>query len=914
MFSYTVKIYEKSATTEVKINALVETFKIDESLDSAVLSIPRLARADAFARFSPVEIVIDDGNVERTHWWLVYTPKSELTSYAPTPRYEHTLGLIEPTKWLDKFACGTLTFTQPLGGTRYTLYDVVERLRQLTPFVPYASVSTTRLFTIDSELATYLDGIEAPQLYMDKKNLREALIEVFRYVNAIPRLDYVDGAWVLTADFINKRHLPFDIESQIIDYNNEASGEDYAQKVELYHENTITIDDDVTSSVYANSLTDTISFRSTDVVLASDDLQVQLNYKVARLLSAKIILTEVLSSTPFRKYVEIDITDYIPEKKVFDSHDLDGSSATYKYNYQSHNMFWTYGSNIIGGAGRSYGVFSLFSALMNIIADLQVVNEKSYKESEASGYFSVTMNFEYIPYIEQMKSEQYREDTTPYGNQANMLDRYATLQVNPQERINSLFQLTKNAYGQIQRLGVDTVAFSRRHRALTTFSGVNDGIYELGDYTEDGYFITKKEIVYFNSFVIARYEMSRNFNRIAQFVNIDKEFRPYEISLNKSDLTLRRNISMPFRTVEINTSNSGHVSNSLVVPFMLTFKDGTALIPFSSAAIHVGTTDPSESYYDYGSLLPLIISAEKNALKWKIDLQDTKLSGKRVVGQTTLVGTVNYYKQLQVAYTESDGTAELYRIVLYNDYWSIIEQLNTADSYYVKSVVGISKALPYIDTTKNVACGGTALGEAIAAEEHADSSDMVLYGSAINGAYYITLDDYNIYQYDSGTTTYVLQSSISPAVAMKAASVFTLPTYRVLKDGAEILSFELSVPIVAHKDLVNTFVIGDWFVQDNALIKNRSVGKDLYFWTSSQRFDKAETKNIASFATRSATTVSGEVSSNSISVETDIVNSDLNFAIADYDGNLYLGVNQINFDGTVTNVSTIYFNFKDERA
>ena len=900
MFSYTVNIYEKSGTFNVKVDSLVETFKIDESLDSAVLRIPRIARANAFARFSPVEVIVNDGNVEKTHWWLIYTPKSELSSYAPTPRYDHTLGLIEPTKWVDKFMLGSKTFTQPLGGTRYTLYAVVERIRLLTPFVPYASVSSTRLFTVDADLATYLDEIEAPQLYFDKKNLREALIEVLRYVNAIPRLEYVDGVWVLNADFINQRHLPFDIESGIIDYNNEATGEDYAQKVEVFHENTIAQEDEITTGVYSNSITDVLTASADDYILGDSTFKIILTNKVYKMLSVK---AKTFTKEGYLRTV--DITSYIVEKKIYDTYEFDDNPPAKKY-----AGYWSYGLNVIDGLNATYNALFANIALYFILTD--ALDDQFSESLHSSWTFAETSFYvEYIPYIEQMRSEQYREDTDPYGNQANMLDRYATLQINPQERINSLFQLTKNAYGQIQRLGVDTVAISRRHRALTTYSGENDGIYSLGDYTDDGYFITKKEVVYFNSFVIARYEMSRNFNRIAQFVNIDKEFRPYEISLSKSDRTLRRSIIFTPFVVEIGTSNS-HTTNSLVEPFMNTLKNVTYTVPVSQCLFERSQT--GTDYTNDAVIMPLVLSSEKNVIKYKIDFNDTKVAGKR-----TRSGSVNNLQLFQVPYTFSDGTFNYIKMTLYNGYWDYSIETNALSAAEAaRKVARVGWISPFVDTSKNVVISTSSLDSSLIFAYIFDTvSNFPIVGKS--NAYYVALsgsNSYHVFQYLVGDGYVDLNSEFTLICAYKpdGNEVYELPEYLVFKDGAEVISSEIAIPILPHKDKVNTFVIGDWLVQDNALIKPRSSEKTLYYWTSSRFFDKAETKNISFMATRSEITVSADVGVHSISVDTSIVETDLNYAIADIDGNLYLAVNQINFDGTITTVPDIYFNFRPERS
>ena len=194
MFTYNILIYERNKITSVKVDSLAYTLKLDESLDTGVLTIPRSTRRNKFSRFARVEITINDGVENKATTWLIYTTKVEIDSRGSRKTYNHTIGLIEPTKWLEKFPVGSLTFTQPLTGTQKSLYDYVERVRQLVPFVPRNKVFSTRLFRIDTTFRTQIESVIAPQIYLDKKNLREVLIELFKVVNAIPRL-YYDSGW-----------------------------------------------------------------------------------------------------------------------------------------------------------------------------------------------------------------------------------------------------------------------------------------------------------------------------------------------------------------------------------------------------------------------------------------------------------------------------------------------------------------------------------------------------------------------------------------------------------------------------------------------------------------------------------------------------------------------------------------------
>ena len=908
MLSFIAKVYEKAFTSTVSMDSLVEHFKIDESLDSAVMTMPRTQRKTQFSRFAPVKITVSDGTTTINHWWLIYTPKVVLSGFGAIPKYDHTLGLIEPTKWLEKFACGTLTFTQPIGGTRYTLLDVVARLINLTPFVPYSQVASTRLFSVDSTLATYLDSIKAPQLYFDKKNLREALIETFKYINAIPRLTYDGTNWVLNADFINQRKLDFDIESQILDYSSEASGENYGHKAEVYHENTIPTEDESQTNTYENSITNATVFKTDNVILGDSNYKIILTNKCYKLLSIKAYLNTVDAGN--NRTDVLDLTTYVVEKKVWDTLDITTPPV---FGSKPMTAYWQYGSEIIDGFSEAYDIFGLTQAYDYIRN--HAVNAQYAPRTSTTKWDNVSFLIEYIPYIEQMRSEQYREDKAEQELQANMRDYYATIQLNPQERINSLYQLTNNVYGQIQRLGVDTISFAKKHKVLAPYNGSNNGIYQLGDYTADGYFITNAELVYFNTFVIARYEMSKNWNRYAQFINIDKEFRPYEITLSKSDFVLNRPIHFQPMVIEVsNTLNGNHLSNSLITPFMNTLGNSTYQRAVNGAVLEKSLDDefavPPSFLPNSAVYMPLTIGAEKNTIKMRFQFNDTKLAGKRVTLEAVTSVGLKYYKQYQVPYTFENGTLPFARISLYQNYWSITAQTNFANNNHNISLSNLSKRFPFVDLKHNVVIGGTQQGFFVQAVEYIPANT----GEA--GKYYVDYTTRNVYLWDTGTSQYVL---IDVAIALQNQPTYQLPIYNILKDTSEIGTFEIALPIIPNKDKINKYIIGDSLTQENVLVKPRSTARTFKWVAVARMFDKTDTKVLEASDIAYSLTTAVSISGNAITIPNALVDDypTYNYALLDSNNNIYIAVNRRNLDGTGTDkadINTIYFNFLNERG
>jgi len=828
MFTYNIIVYERNKITYVKVDSLSYTLKLDESLDSGVLTIPRSTRRTKFDRFSRVEIKINDGVEEKATTWLVYTTKVEIDSRGANKTYNHTIGLIEPTKWLEKFVVGTLTFTQPLTGTQKTLYDYLERVRQLVPFVPRSKVFSTRLFRIDSTFRSIINSVIAPQMYLDKKNLREVLIELFKVVNAIPRL-YYDSGWILTGDFINQRQLEIEIGDGDIDYIQEASGENFAQSAEIFHENTIPDKENV---IYEGSITDYITFRNNDVILGESDLRLVLSQYVSEMTNLYMIIKK--DDTTITK---VNLNKYLYEKKVYDSLDMENYSDEKK----SLAIYWTYKSNEIAGFSETFGAIFQQMAIERILIDL---GEDLFWETldfTSQQIYDLIFQVEYVPYIETMRSIQYRENFEPYALSPDLFDEYSGLIINQGERLNELFDLTENVYGQIQRLGVDTVSISKKHYLFSE-------VYNYGDYTTDGYIVTKVEIIPYTTYLIARYELSKNWNRIAQFIQIDKEFRPYEVSLTKSAFTLKRDILINVGFVEISNKKTYNVGTSnystITSIFMNTFKEGTYL----SSNISVLKL---RTNYSINSLAkPAASLAEKNMLKWKVDFADTKLAGKQVaIDDSSLISVLSGRRiQKGVYYTNEYGELETLRIYMQNGIYDI-NALDIAENSLAKIV--------------------------------ADN-----------------LPEVNEYSYRSFMKT----------------PLFQVPDYNVKKDSAEILGLELFLPVIPQYNVTDIFVIGDSLLKENLLIRKRTVSKTLYFYGLTSRIEKTQSNSINLSSATQLTTVDGYVNYDDIEIPISVYHSYNYFAIADSQGNLYLGVNQLALTGTKTNITKIHFNFIERKT
>jgi len=161
--------------------------KLDMELDEAFLVISHTKRAKPYDMFSILDLFEDDtllfsGRISQDNVSLV--------SY-DSLYYNHSITLIEHTKLLEKFIVTGKSFTQPTDDTTvpfYTLYDVVETLRTTSRFELVGKEQLYAPFKIPNELETELDSIIAPEFSFKDVTLREALNEVFFYLDSIVRM------------------------------------------------------------------------------------------------------------------------------------------------------------------------------------------------------------------------------------------------------------------------------------------------------------------------------------------------------------------------------------------------------------------------------------------------------------------------------------------------------------------------------------------------------------------------------------------------------------------------------------------------------------------------------------------------------------------------------------------------------
>ena len=304
---------------------------LDETLDSSTLLIEPSTRKERFPIFGKVVITIN-GHVK-----YFYISEDDVDVICKSPiLYSHTLSLIEPTKILERIPCDNLTFTQPASQNSYPniilsgsacIYDVIMRIRECCQLRRMDDPRPYPFEITNAELIAYLENIKAPQFFLNMGNVKDALNQVFKYLNAISRLENFTE---LTADFFNKYNELLS-EEGILDEGQSQNIEDYATSLLSNISNAIADYDDPASVIVYPSNTDWASVRSesggqlTDANMAA--IVESPIYKINKFwIYVPIIRARDIVSPIYKKYLKFDASLFLVEKPGVSLSDRSGDN------------------------------------------------------------------------------------------------------------------------------------------------------------------------------------------------------------------------------------------------------------------------------------------------------------------------------------------------------------------------------------------------------------------------------------------------------------------------------------------------------------------------------------------------------------------------------------------------------------
>lgn len=485
---------------------------------------------------SPIKYIISD---------------SDTTIELPTGSYELTVGITVYSRANEEYIDYDYYkfYVEVRDEFGKTMYDVIMQLRDLVS--KYGGIESkkyfdqTRLFNIRSEDALFLKTIEAPQIYIPNATLRQTLLFVLSYVNALPRLKRGIGIDELSLEFFGKS-----LGTYILENISEVHSEQNTNQIgtRSYAELHNILPNDLNkATTYAPHQNGYQTVRSTGIQLTDGEFELKLpsGKPMYKPIKFEVVLPYVLEDRDNGIVIEtgqiaFDLTDiYINQsewqlKEITTGFPNAFFTKAFDNNvgldmYKTENIAWQQGdtsiklSDVSGTMFKSALIRSVLKHEANKFVTERLFNESYNNDidglelkiiglgsSDPYWYKNLLFNIEYIT-NEHLSFKQDKEDL-------EQVSFFSEMRYNQDENTISLARSSAKIYGDLQRTGNKNKSFTKYHRSLSE-------MYEVGQRDKDGYTIVSVADVYYNDFIVSTYTVTKHHNRISQATFIDQTYR-----------------------------------------------------------------------------------------------------------------------------------------------------------------------------------------------------------------------------------------------------------------------------------------------------------------------------------------------------------------------------------------------------
>ena len=491
--SVTVTIGGVSYTPEIPF-----TFVIDksEAFDFGEMIIKHTTVEEAFTEGTDIEITVNAVTFE-------FIVDIDTSIKVNNGIYNHTVRFIEVTSKLSKYIPADRFFTVSSIGGRLK-YNYHLEVLQNTPLN-----APTFAFNIPTATDTFLN-VNAVQKKYQNMNLLQSLIELFRSVDAVPRLRLNDN---LEYTLYNDKNLPITI-GEITGQTKRKDFANYALSVKTKAKN-LTYDGDIqVAATFFPDKSYGVKPRS-DGRYSDSKAKYIIDKDIRRIIIATILDNPLTGSRTH----DLDISNYIVPKIEWDGLELGSNVLTTLYTQgpkQRNTLYYTIGDNEIVNLGtniESDGVFSDFDVMEAVIKSA-LNDDNTYFVSDYSSQpiKDYKLRIFYQPYFEG--------DITVTRNVG--VTKGSTILSNQKDTIVDLGRYLNVLKGIVNKLSNGDYEFTKKHSAIAE-------CFQLGDYTADNFQITKISYEVFPNHLNATYGLTKNFINTNADTSVTNRPTPYTI-------------------------------------------------------------------------------------------------------------------------------------------------------------------------------------------------------------------------------------------------------------------------------------------------------------------------------------------------------------------------------------------------
>lgn len=508
---------------------------------------------------------------------------------------------------------------------RWNIASVIDRVLDVAE--PHLDGVTPR-FKLNAAQASEFAKIESPEFAFTNSTLREVLNQIGGYIHGMPRLIgneiYFDmyGGTKQAKLYTDKIPYASNTYSQDV--------ESYCTGLDSTVDNMVCITDPKQGSI-------TDPYYNGYKTVRAEDTYVRVN-EGNMFISTQYPIQEIRSLKLYYNGHSADITPYIFEKAEYSRQSSYGGAYPYS---KSYALYYTQGEKNI--YGLNFKVPDVTGGALSKYSIVNIYNEATGVSESSLTYQALSFQVEYIPVFSArvQQTKQYiggakQPRTLVYNQGANLIEtRY----------------FGENMKGAVARMGnVD--------RSLTYNLSDFSYIPESGEMFGDDYYVSSVTCELYPDYVKCVVELSKDFNRLSQYIGINSVRRFYEVS---EKAAYQRDIKYADYIV---------IGDEVAYDETLTSIDNIVDVFSQASESHSISHMIAQGYTESGGeagekvILPIVSTAQGNAMIFTANYKDNYSAGDQV--QTDSSGSVSGYFTNAVPYADYYGRIHSLQFALYN--------------------------------------------------------------------------------------------------------------------------------------------------------------------------------------------------------------------------------------------------------
>lgn len=516
-------------------------------------------------------------------------------------------------------------------------------------------VNETPRFTFDAEQAEKYKDVVIPELTLTG-TLFEQLSQIGNCIHAVPRLRngiiYFDewGSEEITIAQQYWNTILGDYISNVQSFDIEQ----YAIAVDSNVDNLVNSDDDNFGSViepYTDGFK-TVRAEGGVVQLKDENVVISTQYPIERILNV------VVGYSNEDDFISADISSYVYPTAEYELL----SSFSESYPSKAYALKYEVGQKNI--TGLSFKIPDAISPIFSSYAIQNIIYRVNSSASTISSLQKLQFRVTYIPIING-RARQYRNNIKDVSTSTTLAYNQSSQKINARAMGEAM-------KGAIEKLG--NPELTKTYLIPQDLSGYTTAI-KAGQKFDDDYYISIIKREYYPEFIKMELGLSKNFNKLNEYVGVDKEIRFYEIS--EKQVVNTQILYEEFCVIGDELDNyDGNVAVSLnSTAKALTGKQGEKI----SSVVAVGSVDGVDLQK---VILPVVTYPIGNAVLMTFGYEDNYSAGANI----------------------NRGTSTFQEYVPYTDIWGEVSNLDITYGQYVKNnefrydeVIEEGDALPNAD-------------------------------------------------------------------------------------------------------------------------------------------------------------------------------------------------------------------------